>query len=463
MDAARVRQIREDMERAEARRLQPHFIESFFLEALRHLGGTVHERETKRYEVTHVPSVIRNRDRLIGVGDSVLARYERITFEKDLISVHGSPLAAFVCPGHPLLDATSDLVRERYRDLLKRGAVLVDRRSAGEDLRALVYLEHSIQDARADASGTRRVVSRQMQFVEVDAAGRVKNAGYAPYLDYEPVKEQDRELLSEVLQAAWLAEGLESRVLEYAVSELVPRHFEEIRRRKEDLIAKTLAAVKDRLTKEINYWDHRAEELKAQELAGRVNARINSGKARQRADELQARLQKRMEELEQERRLSPLPPVVIGGALVVPGRLLARLKGEQPHRQEASAEERQRVAHLAMDAVMEAERLLGFEPRDVSSENCGYDVESRVPGTGKLRFLEVKGRTLGADTVTVTKNEILTALNKPEDFILALVEVDGDHNVARYVRRPFRREPDFGVTSVNYHLRELLAKADPPQ
>lgn len=45
MDAASVRKIREDMERAEARRLQPHFIASFFVEAFRKLGGTIRERE----------------------------------------------------------------------------------------------------------------------------------------------------------------------------------------------------------------------------------------------------------------------------------------------------------------------------------------------------------------------------------------------------------------------------------
>ena len=40
MDASRVARVREDMERAEARRLQPHYIESFFLEAFQQLGGT---------------------------------------------------------------------------------------------------------------------------------------------------------------------------------------------------------------------------------------------------------------------------------------------------------------------------------------------------------------------------------------------------------------------------------------
>jgi hypothetical protein len=138
-----------------------------------------------------------------------------------------------------------------------------------------------------------------------------------------------------------------------------------------------------------------------------------------------------------------------------------------------------------MAAVAAAERALGYEPRDVSAEKVGYDIESRIPGTGKLRFIEVKGRVRGADTVTVTKNEILTALNKPDDFVLALVEVppadfpEGDAfqtGVAeergtyatgaactvRYVRQPFTREPDFGVTSVNYGWRELWLRSEEP-
>jgi len=56
MDAGRIHRIREEMERAEARRLQPHYIESFFLEAFRRLGGSVRQREPRRYEITYVPA-----------------------------------------------------------------------------------------------------------------------------------------------------------------------------------------------------------------------------------------------------------------------------------------------------------------------------------------------------------------------------------------------------------------------
>lgn len=113
---------------------------------------------------------------------------------------------------------------------------------------------------------------------------------------------------------------------------------------------------------------------------------------------------------------------------------------------------------------MEIERGLGFDPVDREADKVGYDVESRVPGTGKLRFLEVKGRIASASDVCVTRNEILYSLNKPEDYILAMVEFQGEgkHRV-RYLREPFRREPDFGANSVNYDFAELLARAEDPR
>ncbi len=463
MDVSKVRRIRQEMERAEARRLQPHFIAAFFIEAFKLLGGTIHEREPKRYEIKHVPAVIRNRDRQIGRGEAVLTRYERITFEKGLISVQGKPPAAFVCPGHPLLDATLDLIVERHRDLLKRGAVLIDDTDPGEQPRTLLYLEHAIQDARTDRAGNRRVVSKRLQFVEIDADGDAVNAGPAPYLDYRPPTDEEAKALSTMPMPAWIRGDLESRAMEYAAIHMVPQHLDEVRRRKEELLDKTKAAVQDRLTKEINYWDHRAAQLKDQELAGKVNAKLNSGLARQRADELTARLQRRLAEIEQERKLSALPPIVLGGALVLPIGLVRTLKGETADIPPAFAVETEHSERLAMQAVTEIERRLGFVPRDVSAQNLGYDIESAVPDTGLLRFIEVKGRVKGAKTVTVTKNEILTALNKPDEFILAIAVIDGDHTAdVRYVRQPFEKEPDFNATSVNYDLSALLARAEAP-
>ncbi|MDE2692300.1 MAG: helicase-related protein [Acidobacteriota bacterium] len=464
MDASRVQRVREDMERAEARRLQPHYIRSFFQEAFKRLGGKLWQREPGRFEVTNVPASVRHRDRMIGIGAPVLPRYERIVFEKPLVAPPDQPLANFVCPGHPLLDSVIDLTLERHRDLLRRGAVLVDERDDGTEPRVLFSIEHSLQDGNTTRSGDRQVISKRVLYVELNAGGVARHLHYAPYLDYRPLDDGEPtvdELLDRP-ECQWIDRDLEQKAQAYAVANVVPEHLKEIRDARLELIAKTEAAVKERLTKEINHWDHRAAQLKQAEEAGKTGARLNSGEARRRADMLQGRLQKRFQELNRDRQISPRPPLVLGGLLVVPrGLIEAMSEGPSPT---VERRDTQKAAAEARRLVMETERGLGFKPVDREVEKLGYDIESRDPATGRLRFIEVKGRESDASTVTVTKNEILYSLNKPDDFILAIVLFDGrDRPPVRYVRQPFQREPDFGAASVNYTLRDLLAKAEDPR
>ena len=465
MDASRVHRVREDMERAEARRLQPHYIESFFQEAFKKLSGSARQREARRYEVTHVPALIRRRDRALGVGEPVLPRYERIVFEKPLVAPPGQPLAAFVCPGHPLLDAVIDVTLERHRDLLRRGAVLVDDRDDGTTARVLFSIEHALQDGTVTRAGDRRVISKRVLYIELDADGATRHLHYAPYLDYRPLADDEPavDAILERPECAWIGRNLEQEAQAYAVAHVVPEHLQEIRDARLALNHKTEAAVKDRLTKEISYWDHRAEQLKLAEEAGKTGARLNSGEARRRADTLQVRLQKRLEELKREAQISPRPPVVLGGLLVVPRGLVNKMVGHIPPVPKPPIDT-QASAARARAIVMATERRLGFEPTDREFEKLGYDIESRVPSTGTLRFIEVKGRKSDAETITVTRNEILYSLNKPDDFILAIVEfLDETEHRVHYVREPFQREPDFGVTSVNYHLKDLINRAEPPR
>ncbi len=73
-----------------------------------------------------------------------------------------------------------------------------------------------------------------------------------------------------------------------------------------------------------------------------------------------------------------------------------------------------------------------------------------VRGSSWTHSLLIMGRS--------KRDEEREGLSKPEDFILALVEVTGEMTTPRYVRRPFQREPDFAATSVNYGLPELLSE-----
>ena len=459
LNATKVQEIREAMERAQARKLQPHYIGSFFSTAFENFGGSLLKREPDRFEIRHVPADIRQRDRVLGMRAPVLKAYERITFQKEAIRLDGKPPAALVAPGHPLLEATIDLTLERYRDQLRQGAVLIDPLDQGIEPRVLLYLEHSLNDATLDAGGNPRVISRRLLFVEIRRDGAAVTAGYAPYLDYEHPTEDQLGQLRGLLDEQWLGNNLEQRAIGHAIEKIVPDHLREVATRREVHVFKTMQQVKDRLTREIAYWDHRANELREKEAAGKNRSSLNSSNAQQRADGLAERLKKRMGDLELERKVVARPPTVLGGCLVVPAGFFRRAEGVEEGGSPYGTSDRE-VERLAMEKVMETERRLGCIPRDVSTENRGYDVESRDPTTGKLRFLEVKGRQENATTVTVTKNEILTALNQPEAYRLCIVLVStaGERRL-HYVPQPFAQEPEFGTASVTYKLAELLTRA----
>lgn len=458
MDTTRIAEIRVDMERAHAKRLQPNYIQAFFQAAFDQLGGQMHRREPGRFEVTHVPAAIRERDRQLGVGAPVLKCYERVCFDKGKAAEQ--PRALVLSPGNPLLDSTIDLVLERFREVLKQGAVLIDDNDAGTTPRLLFYLEHAIVDGRMSARRTAQVISTRLQFVEARPDGSYANAGVAPYLDYRPASAEERQRLQPHLDAEWLRKDWEHDVLGFAMRELVPAHVDGCKRTRQPLVDKVEREVKARLQKEINYWDHRAEDLKAQERSGK-QTRLPAQTARDRADRLADRLQRRLAELERERAIAPLAPQVRGGALVLPVGLLREKSGATVV---PDADARGEVEQLAMQAVIAAERALGREPQDVSAQRgIGYDLESRHPATGELAFVEVKGRSGGQDQVTLSRTEVLCALNEPDKFRLAIVRVEGGAAQAPvYVRRFDWGQPGFAQTSSTFSLASLLAKGAGP-
>ena len=452
MTAETVFAIRDEMVRAEAHRLQPHFIESFFIQAFTQFGGKIIPRSAGCYEITQVPFKVRNRDTQIGYGQPVVKTYERVCFDKAFAT--GRPSAELICPGHPLMEAVTDLVLEEQADVLKRGGVFVDDNDLGTQPRLLFYIESALTDGKTLKNGNRRVVSKRVNFVEIRPDGTADNAGYAPYLDYRSITDAEKQILEQYVQKQeWLMSGIEERAKSFVIENLTFKHLNDVKAHKIARIEKTEKAVRDRLTRAIQYWDYRAAELREKESAGKANAKLNAQQAQKRADELAARLEKRLTDLALEKNIAADPPVVVSANLIVPAGLLNQLTGKNP---DAFARDTKAVELAAMNAVMTREQNLGNNPVDVSAKNRGYDIESRAPN-GTLRLIEVKGRVKGAKTVTVTKNEILTALNSPENFILAVVEIDGNKADAVYLKSPFRQQPEFCATSVNFDIKELFA------
>lgn len=468
MDERRLFAVKEEMEKAEARKLQPYFIRSFFSQAFQQLGGELRPRESGRYEITHVPANIRERDRQLAGRerrnlDPVLRKYERVCFEKSYVRLAGrvgSPMASLIHPGHPLMQSVTDIVMELHRNKLKQGSVLVDTGDMGITPKVMFIIDHSVKEgSNPDAH-----VSRRMQFVEIDPQGAAINAGWAPHLDLEPLEKNDIPLIEDILNANWITQNLEQQALSHASTHLVPEHFDEVRLRREKQVDKTLTAVHERLVKEINYWSDRYMKLQDDIAAGK-DVRLTLENVRRTIDELTARRESREKELLAMRHVISATPVIVGGALIIPAGLLAQRKGQSGW--SADAEARKRIEMIAMKAVMDTELAMGNQVIDVSAEKCGWDVTS-IPALvdGKIpmsRHIEVKGRVKGSSTITVTKNEILYGLNQSDKFILAIVLVDGDqHEGPYYVTKPFTQEPDWAVSSINLDLRELLQRSNKP-
>jgi len=185
---------------------------------------------------------------------------------------------------------------------------------------------------------------------------------------------------------------------------------------------------------------------------------MNPERAQARAEELDRRLKSRLGELEAERQLHALPPVVVGGALVVPAGLLARLGNEEALVITSFAVETKAVEERAMRAVLAWEAKLGRQAEAMLHNNPGFDIRS-LDADGHLLLIEVKGRVTGADVVMVTRNEVLTGLNAAERYVLAMVEVrpDGTDEV-RYLRDPFAgksRQLHFAERATTFGWRPL--------
>ncbi len=462
LNPADVEALRFEMERAQARRLQPHFIRQFFQEAFRRLGGRMEPREPGRWEITRVPVILRTRDHLTGRGDPVLERYSRVCFDKAHIRDAGSQgAAALLAPGHPLLQAILDLTLEHYGPALNQGALLVDEADTGEAPSLLILAEHEVRDGIPAPDGQPRVISRELQFLRLLPDGSASESGAAPYLDLRPPTAAEAALCQDLADAGWLTGDLPARARSFATEHLAGRHLAQVRARRLAHIDKVAEQVRHRLKKEIGYWSRRAAQHRLNVSAGK-DERLALQKAEERARNLADRLEARQQTLELERAITAAAPEVRGGALVIPAGLLARRSGEVPAT--GFAEDTAASEALAMAAVLAAEQAAGRRAEDVSASNRGWDIESVTPD-GHLLFLEVKGRVVGGRDIIVTRNEMLQARNAGPRYHLVYVPLEnGFAGQPLYLSDPGRHfwdEGDFKDTCRHYAVKDIVALAEP--
>ncbi|BBZ62563.1 DUF3883 domain-containing protein [Mycolicibacterium monacense] len=422
--------LREEMEEARARRLQPHFIRDAFTEAFRQLGGRIDTREKERYEITHVPPRIRESTRA-----PIARRYHRVSFDLTKLEGPGVERAELLAPGHPLHDAVLRLTVDRLQDALEHGTVL--EADNIEEPSLLVGVLNAVRDA----TGT--TIARGFGYVVTDAKGAVVDAGPAPYLDYKsPVGPR-------IEDESWLAQA-EATATSWVIAHQLPSFAEHAVSRRTTEYERLTAAVKERLGREISRLETEASRTDSAAEDGR-RVRTSGDALRRRADDLIARLELRLAQIDRQLRMNPLPPRIVSAALVMP----APTANSGPSTP-VDAANRKAIERRGIEAVLAAERSLGRTPVEQPFNNPGFDILSERAGDVNLR-IEVRARITGADTFTITRTEVLLALNAAPNHRLALVSVhpDGPHlDEVRYIANVFSgSEPawlnEFGVVSQN--------------
>lgn len=345
------------------------------------------------------------------------------------------------------------------------------------------------------------VLTRRIDHVVVDPSGQAAVTPLPPFLDCDGLREEEREAAARVCSQPWLRELDEVAVAARALADQSATDLASIRAQRSQEAEVLRRAVRRRLTEEISYWDTVAEEERARsghrrwspvgrdaghgDSSAMVDSRgeavepvlavsgmpANSepsmslvrSSAHLHAEALNRRRAERLAEIDRQAVVVADPPVVVSAALVIPECALGPVSCPQPGLFARHTEE---VDRRAVAAVMAAERLLGRVPREMPHNNPGFDIESR-DGEGCVFRIEVKGRITGADTFTVTANEVNFAQSQGDRHRLALVEVSPqgpEQDRVRYVLRAFDHLTTAESTrSVNELWREYWDRGGGPQ
>jgi superfamily II DNA or RNA helicase len=454
---AELEEIRRRMHDAQARRLQPRYVQQFFTKALSRIGGRVVARKHGRFEVTSVPASLVERRPGSAITPGVQPRYERITFEVEVEPVEGEARAQLMAPGHPLMDAVIDEVLSRYGALLDQGTVLLDRSDGGTVPRVMVAVRQQITD------GLGAVVSRRASYAEF-AEGREPAIGLvAPYVDYEPLSDDERLAVIAHLGRLPDVAAVRAEALRWAAT-AAGEHLREVRANVERDVEKTRRLVRERLLAESNRWYSEATAAAEAEAHG-SKRKLSSEFCRRQAEQMDARREARMAELDKELMLRVVPPRITSMGLIVPVGLLNQATGGE--HELPFALETEEVERRAVDLVLRCERELGREPTEMARNNRGFDIRSMCSDGGFID-IEVKGRRVGADSFMVTKSERIHGANLGRRSRLALVAVHPDgpeHDDVRYLVDPFSSMDmgNFDDTAILPKWQPHWDRGEPPQ
>ncbi|OKL51613.1 helicase-related protein [Buchananella hordeovulneris] len=418
--AGQVAELAARLEAARERQLQPGYLEAFVRAALARLGGRLGARPGGEFTIGRLPRAV------VRAGGAGLPQaFERVTFTPGAGTPGRNP-AELLAPGYPLVQALATATLTATAGALAAGTLFVDRRPEQAGRPQWLFV---VEQWALDGTGER--VWHQFAHPVVDATGRVRVSAVPPYLDFAAPTAAEEAALAAALPPT-ARQPPRRQVESWLAQQAAGAELARVAAARRAEVEHTAAQVRARLLAEINYWEQEFTRLEALERAGTVG-RLRASAARGRAHALEARLTTRLAQLARAAQLGPAQLRVRGTALVVPSRWLA---ARAPQAEQApplwGAADRE-VERRAVAAVLAAERALGRRPEEMARNNPGFDVRS-TDAQGRVFFLEVKGRTAGAPTFSITANEVQFARTQGPRHRLALVAVSPAGPAADEVR-----------------------------
>ncbi len=302
-------------------------------------------------------------------------------------------------------------------------------------------------------------MARRFGYAYVDSYGTVSPAGPAPYLDC--VAAPASPATDAARAVAWLAEA-EDTATSWIIANRLPEYLTEVQPRRLAELTKARDLVTKRLTAESERLLFEAAIASENERKGE-KPRESSESLNRKAVELDSRLRRRLELLDQQQLMSTRPPRLVTAALVLP---VSMFDDELPPSAPMHAKETREVERRGVDLVLARERELGRQPVEQAFNNPGFDILS-TDAQGDTYRIEVKARLDGATDFFVTHNEVMTGKNAVPRYRLALVRVDprgARHDEVRYLDAPFATTDlgDFEATGLRGDWARMWAKGSTP-
>lgn len=433
---------------AKERRLVPEVIEDFFIQAAPIAG--IHPKENakgqKVYRIGRVPRT------LWGIGDRLESRfgklghdYKKITFDKDILTK--DPRLEWVTPGHPLFECVRDDVLTRVQDDLRRGAIFFD------------LYRH--QPARLDvfsagiSDGRGNKMHERLYVVQTELDGTMTVRQPTLFLDLVTVKAAESGVESADLVASLPDDSaLPSRdqVEQVLIEQELNGFLAEIRTQRQKEVKTISEHMEISLTTIIDKVQCQFAELIEYKESGSKELGLD-GRIKQSEDrlfELNARLEQRREELQQEESCTITDIRHHGRAWVLP-------HPERTSPEIARMVSNQEIERIAVEEVIKHEEARGWKVVSVEKENRGFDLISRQPHPEDpetaiaVRFIEVKGRSTVGE-VALTTNEYKTAERLKQDYWLYVVFNCAANPEIHVIQDPVRLGWEPLVKIEHYHI-----------